>query len=58
MLPAGMTKVSFDVPITDDKVLEDDEDFILTIDPSGDYKVDDDKDDTTVAIQNDDCKLM
>ena len=53
-----MTKVSFDVPITDDKVLEDDEDFILTIDPSDDYEVDDNNDDTTVAIQNDDCKLM
>ena len=32
--PAGVTNVSFDVPIRDDNILESDEVFNLTIDPS------------------------
>ena len=34
ILPAGVTIVSFDVPINDDMILEDDESLILTINPS------------------------
>ena len=52
-----MTKVSFDILITDDKVLEDDEDFTVTIDPSDDYEVND-MSSTTVTIMNDDCKYL
>ena len=33
-IPAGMTSVPFDIPITDDGVLEGNEDFMLTINPS------------------------
>ena len=32
--PAGTTMVSFDIPINDDGVLEGNEDFMITIDPS------------------------
>ena len=32
--PAGQTTATFDVPINDDNILEDNENFILTIDPS------------------------
>ena len=32
--PAGVTSVSFSFPIINDNILEDDENFILTIDPS------------------------
>ena len=53
-----MTRVPFDVSITDDEVLEGDEDFTLTIDPSGDYNVRNRKDSTTVTIKNDDCKFV
>ena len=31
---AGVTKITFDVPIHDDMMLEDDESLILTINPS------------------------
>ena len=34
MFTAGMTSVSFDVPINDDNILETNEDFTLTIDSS------------------------
>ena len=33
-IPAGMTSVPFDIPITDDGILEGNEDFMLTINPS------------------------
>ena len=33
-IPAGMTRVPFDVPITDDGIQEGNEDFMLTINPS------------------------
>ena len=32
--PAGETSASFDIPINDDDILEVNEDFMLTIDPS------------------------
>ena len=32
--PAGQTTATFNVPITDDTILEGDENFMLTIDPS------------------------
>ena len=32
--PAGVTSVTFDVPITDDSILEGNENFMLTIDQS------------------------
>jgi len=32
--PAGLTSVTFDVPITDDNILEGSENFMLTIDQS------------------------
>ena len=32
--PAGQTTATFDVPINDDNILEDNENFILTINPS------------------------
>ena len=55
---AGTTTASFDVPIINDSILESDEDFILTINPStlpsdvsvGSY------DNTVVTITNDDSK--
>ncbi|XP_065899383.1 adhesion G-protein coupled receptor V1-like [Dysidea avara] len=33
-IPAGQTRIPFDVPINDDKVFEEDEEFLLTIDQS------------------------
>ena len=53
-----MSRVPVIVPITDDKVLEGDEDFTLTINRSMDYKVDDNKHETRVIIKNDDCKYL
>jgi len=32
--PAGVTSVTFDVPITDDSILEGNENFMLTVDQS------------------------
>ena len=32
--PAGQTTATFGVPINDDDILEEEEDFMLTIDPS------------------------
>ena len=57
-LAAGMTRISFNVSILDDKILEEDENFVLTIDPSslpcslttGDH------DQATVTILEDECK--
>jgi len=57
-IPAGMTNATFDVPITDDDIYEDNENFMLTIDESilppnvrrGDPS------EATVTIVNDDCK--
>ena len=51
-----MTSVTFDVTINNDNVLEDNEDFTLTINPSDGVVVDDDMGSTTVTINNDDCK--
>ena len=33
-IPAGQTTATFDIPITDDTMLEGNENFMLTIDPS------------------------
>jgi len=56
--PAGVTSVTFDVPITDDSILEGNENFILTIDqsslPTGVIRGD--PDETTVTIVDDDSK--
>ena len=63
ILPAEMTSVSFDIPITDDDVPEIDETFRLTINsrPLPDYIMFDTKA-TTVTIINDDsngkCPLL
>ena len=48
----------FNVDVTNDRVLEGDEKFTLTINSSGDYNVDNRKDSTAVTIQNDDCKFL
>ena len=53
-----MTNATFDVTINDDHILEDDEDFTLTIDPSDDVVVVDDMGSTTVTINNDDGKCI
>ena len=55
---AGMTHLSFNVSILDDKILEEDENFVLTIDPSslpcrvttGNHNQ------ATVTIPEDECK--
>ena len=52
-----MTRVSFNVSIIDDNVLENDENFTLTINPSEDYDViNNSSKSTTVTIVDDDCK--
>ena len=56
--PAGSTTATFDVPINDDNILEDYENFILTISPSSlpsDVTVSD-PDEATVTIVDDDGK--
>jgi len=53
-----MSRVPIIVPITDDEVLEDDEDFTLIINRTMGYKVDNNKDRTRVIIKNDDCKCL
>jgi len=56
--PAGVTSVTFDVPITDDSILEDNENFMLTIDQSS-LPTNVNRGDpggATVTIVNDDCK--
>ena len=56
MLPAGMTSIMLNVPIFDDDTLEDDETFTLTINPSNDYMIRRNRNETRVTIKNDDCK--
>ena len=59
LIPAGVTNVSFTVPIIDDNIIESNETFILTIKESslsnhlayGSYGA------TIVTIIDDDCKL-
>ena len=58
--PAGETSVSFDVPITNDNILEGDETFTVAVDPSSlpnDVEVGDPSS-ATVTIVNDDCELL
>jgi len=56
--PAGVTSITFDIPITDDSILEGNENFMLTINqsplPTGIYHGD--PGEATVTIANDDCK--
>ena len=57
--PAGQTNTTFDVPIIDDKVREDNENFKLSIDetllPTGVTRGT--PGEATVTIVDDDCKL-
>ena len=57
-IPAGQTTATFNVPITDDMILEGDEDFMLTIDssslPNGVTRGD--PGEATVTIEDDDRK--
>ena len=55
---AGETSVTFDVPITDDSILEDNENFMLTIDQSSlpGYVFCGNPDEATVTIVDDDRK--
>ena len=57
--PAGNTTATFDVPINDDNILEDNEDFILTIDVISlpNNLLYGDPGQTTVTIADDDSKL-
>jgi len=58
ILPAGRTRVSFDISIFDDNVLEENENFILTIlaeSLPSDIRLGD-PDRTTVIIVDDDSK--
>ena len=56
--PAGLTSVTFDIPITDDNILEGNENFTLTIDQSSlPTNVNPgDPGEATVTIVNDDGK--
>ena len=56
MLPAGMTSIMLNVPIFNDNILEDDETFTLTINPSDDYMIRRNMNEARVTIKNDDCK--
>ena len=57
-IPAGVTTATFSVPITDDMILEGDEDFMLTIDPSlPDGVMLGTPSEATVTIVDDDCEL-
>ena len=58
-IPAGMTRVPFDIPINNDDILEEDEDFTLTIDPNSlpTGVTPGDPDQATVTIVNDDSML-
>ena len=55
---AGQTTATFDVPINDDNILEDNENFILTISPSSlpNNVTVSDPDEATVTIVDDDGK--
>ena len=55
--PAGQTTATFDVPITDDDMLETDENFMLTINSSLSASVFvGNPGQTTVTIVDDECK--
>ena len=56
--PAGVTSVPFDVPINNDNILEDDEDFTLMIDNSLPHRVtvSKHKSQATITILNTDSK--
>ena len=56
--PAGVTSVPFNIPINDDNILEDNENFTLTINsslPTG--VMVDNLSQATVTIVDNDCKL-
>ena len=55
----GQTSATFDIPITDDMILEGDENFMLTINPSllPNGVTVGDSGQATVTIVNDDCKF-
>jgi len=58
IFPAGVTSVTFDVPITDDNILEGSEKFMLTVDQSSlpDYVFHGNPGEATVTIVDDDHK--
>ena len=57
-IPAGSTTATFDVPITDDMILEELENFMLTINSSlPDGVTRGTPSEATVTIVDDDCKL-
>ena len=56
--PAGQTTATFSVPINDDDILEEEEDFMLTIDPSlPDGVIRGTPSEATVTIVDNDSKL-
>ena len=59
-MPAGMTTATFNIPITDDNILEGDENFMLTINetslPTGVTRGT--PGEVTVTIVDDDCKQL
>ena len=59
MIPAGQTKATFDVPIIDDMILENNEDFMLIIDETTlpDNVTRGDPGEATVNIVDNDRKL-
>ena len=58
-IPAGSTTATFNVPITDDMILEGEENFMLTIDPSlPDGVTRGTPSEATVTIVDNDCKLL
>ena len=57
-IPAGQTRIPFDVPINDDKVFEEDEEFLLTIDQSSSLNgvIIGRRDKAVVTILDNDCE--
>ena len=55
--PAGQTTATFNVPITDDMILEGDENFILTINETFHVFLGTPSE-ATVTIVDDDCKCV
>ena len=57
-IPAGETNATFDVPITDDAILEGNENFMLTINETSlpDYITRGTPPEATVTIVDNDCK--
>ena len=55
IIPAKMTSASFNISITNDAILEQNETFALTIDPSSNFTIVD-PDEATVIIVDDDSK--